>query len=82
MVAIGLSQTGQQQLGIPLSAVASAAVERWAMSAQTAAIGRRLLIRAAATSRTTCSSTMAMSAPRTTTIAATGTLCDVSENSN
>ncbi len=80
MALLGLSQTGRQRLGIPLSAVAATAVGRWAVSAPTATIGRHLLIRATATTRTACTSTMAMSTPHSTTIAATGLLCVVSEN--
>lgn len=80
MALLGLSQTGRQRLGIPLSAIAATTVGRCSMSAQAATIGRHLLIRATAAARTTCTSTLAMSTPQTTTIAATGALCVVSEN--
>lgn len=83
MVTIGLSQTGQQRLGIPLLAIVATLVGRWTMSERTAIAGLLLLFRAAPTTHTTCSSaTMAMSTPQTTAIAATGSLCVVSENSN
>ena len=79
MALLGLFLTRRQR-GIPLSAIATTAVGRCTKSAHTATIGRRLLIRAASTPRATCTSTMAVSTPQTTKLAATGTLCVVSES--